>query len=407
MPIGIICEYNPFHNGHAYQIREAKIKAAAMGLSDTRVIAVMSGNFVQRGCPSIVDKFTRTRMALLGGASLVMELPTLFSTATAEKFAFGAIRLLQASGIVDAISFGIESVKDLPVLEKAAELLEPETPEISELIVNGMNDGLPFALARQKAVEHILGCPLPVKPNQILALEYLKALRKLDFHVPVIPIERKGAEHDSQLAQTTQEGTFSSASALRSQLILDGKLPATSELSVPRSTLELLAPPYCSENSLWPFLQVNLAFHSEDTLKAIDGISEGLEHRILDAASLAMDYQDLFNRVRSKRYPDSRIRRILLNIALGITIDAKDRLHFDEGPQYIRILGCKNEDIDLLSAISASCLLPLLVRSVRDKEKLPGIAREAFDQELRFSRIYHAMVPSFPADELSQGLIRL
>ncbi|MCF0136717.1 MAG: nucleotidyltransferase family protein [Lachnospiraceae bacterium] len=186
MPVGIICEYDPLHKGHVYQMQEARRLAAEAGIEDNRIVAVMSGNYVQRGMPSLCDKFQRTRMALEAGVSLVLELPTYYSTATAEWFAFGGVSLLERSGLVRAISFGLGDPSSMDLLQRSADLLVPESPAFSALLRQKLNLGLPYAAARQQALEQQLGESLPTEPNGILALEYLKALKRLSSTMQVV-----------------------------------------------------------------------------------------------------------------------------------------------------------------------------------------------------------------------------
>ena len=178
MKAGIICEYDPFHKGHDYHL--AKTLQAMPSCSQNAVIAVMSGNYVQRAQPAMWDKFTRTRMALSSGVSMVLELPTLYAAATAEWFAFGGVSLLYHSHMIDALSFGMEDESHLPVLKRASSLLFPEDPAYQTLLRRYLSEPLPFAQARQRALEDLLGQALPTGPNDVLVLEYLKAIRRLE-----------------------------------------------------------------------------------------------------------------------------------------------------------------------------------------------------------------------------------
>ena len=403
MPIvGIICEYNPLHNGHAYQIRTLTSKRYS-------VIAIMSGNYVQRGTPAVYDKFTRTRMALAAGASMVIELPTLYSTATAENFALGAMALCKASGIVNMVSFGMEDPACFPLLLDAAKISSPETPIYQNTLRRFLDQGLPFPKAREAALSELLHAPLPTDPNHILVLEYIRAAFKLGYDPEWYPIRRKGGYHDlsappSQLSpDSAADQTYPSAAALRASLARGEEITSL----IPEEARPYLARDHVSEDVLFPYIQYALLSMSPAELARIDEVSEGLENRIMEAILTAASYEELIDMLRSARYPTSRIRRILLNTVLGITKDLKTQLAYPEGPSYIRVLGVRKDSTDLLSRLSENAALPTLIRPVRDRACLPQPASRAFEEELRFGRLYHLFSPSYYPEELKEGLIMI
>ena len=214
---GIIAEYNPLHRGHLYQMEATR---AALG-ADTAILCVMSGNFVQRGEPAVLEKHARAEAAVRCGADLVVELPTPWAAATAETFARGAVSLLHAAGVVDCISFGSESGDLIPLQHIAEALEDPDFPEI--LQIYRMVPGRPFAAARQMAVADLTG-PVTAErlsqPNDILAVEYLRALRRLDSAIRPLAIQRRGPGHDAP-----EEGGGISGLALR-RLMISGGDPA-------------------------------------------------------------------------------------------------------------------------------------------------------------------------------------
>jgi len=390
--VGIVCEYDPLHTGHVHQIRT---------LTDEghRVIAIMSGNFVQRSVPSVYDKFVRTRMALASGVSMVVELPTLYSTATAENFAFGAMVLAKGSGIIDAISFGMEDPSCLPLLKEAAALSSPETPLYKETLRHCLEKGLPFPKAREAALSQLLSRPLPTEPNHILVLEYLRAARRLGYCPDWLPIRRQGAGYHD-LTDPSQTD-YPSASALRKRLHSGEDIRDY----IPKPARDYLPSEYVREDSLFPYIRYVLSSMSSSELAGIDEVAEGFENRILEAIPDAVSYESLLHALKTARYPTSRIRRILLNAALSITREKKVQLRYSEGPSYLRVLGVRRDAMDLLSQLSASAALPTLIRPVRDRLILSPEAESAFEEEQRFSRIYHLVSPDTSFAELKEGLI--
>ena len=208
--VGIVSEYNPLHTGHAHQIQTLKEQGHV-------VVALMSGNYVQRGTPAVYDKFVRTRMALAAGVSMVIELPTLYSTASAENFAYGAMVLAQKSGIIDAISFGMEDPSYLPFLQRFAILTEPETALFRKALRRYLDIGLSYPFARESAFFELIGELPPSEPNHILALEYLRAARRIGYSPAWLPLQREGADYrDEKIDPLTV--SYPSATALRKLL---------------------------------------------------------------------------------------------------------------------------------------------------------------------------------------------
>ncbi|MDR2167605.1 MAG: nucleotidyltransferase family protein, partial [Clostridiales bacterium] len=205
---GIIAEYNPFHNGHKFHLEAAKRESSA-----ENIVVVMSGNFVQRGEPAIICKFVRARAALLGGADIVLELPINFATASAEGFARGAVYILEKSGIIDALAFGCEN-NDLGILSEIANFLVNETEDFKAALRANLRQGKSFPVARAAALEQFSQEVL-VAPNNILAIEYLKALRKFNSAIVPFGVARKGVGHHGK----ELVGSFASASALRREIL--------------------------------------------------------------------------------------------------------------------------------------------------------------------------------------------
>ncbi len=369
----IICEYNPFHNGHKFHIEETKQKSGA----DT-VILVMSGNFVQRGEVALFDKQLRANAAIACGADLCIELPAAYSLASAEFFAAGAIKILDALGIVDFLSFGTE-IEELDILKNIAKLLADEPEDFSSALKENLSKGLSFPAARAKAVGKILGdsaAEVISTPNNILAIEYLKALISSKSRITPFSVLRKGAPHDSNLP----EGSIASATFVR-DLILSG-----SDFSqfVPDTAYKIFKDAKIhSLKALEKAILCELAKMPANILAQIADVGEGIENRIKSKAETASTLDELADSVKTKRYTHSRIRRILVSALLGIT-DADRKAP----PSYIKIL-CQNEKGQkLISAAKKTATLPI-VRNTSQINKLGDPALKAhWESERMFDRIY-------------------
>lgn len=347
---GIIAEYNPFHTGHAYHIQKTCEKSGA-----DHIICVMSGNFTQRGEPAIWDKWERARAALLGGASLVLELPFAYATQSAEGFAEGGVAILGALNCVEFLSFGVESA-DSGALSQAAEVLCSEPDHFKAVLRDGLQNGLSFPAARARA----LVCCLPEtdaaiwqQPNNILAIEYLKAIVRQKSALRPLSVVRAGGGY----AESALTPGFSSARAIRAA-IKDGK--ALYRRYIPNSeTLPALEPVF--SEALFPFVMFQLRRMAAADIGKIYGITEGLEYRICEAAKKATDYNDLLASIASKRYPNSRIQRALLHCLFGITKHQMGMLR--NAPLYARVLGVRKDATGLLSCLSEKSSIPIVTRA--------------------------------------------
>lgn len=343
----ITAEYNPFHKGHAYQLEQARRAGA------THVIAVMSGNFVQRGVPAMMDKRVRTRAAIHGGVDLVLELPLPYATASAETFAYGALALMQATGCVEMVSFGAED--PLSEIQKALDvLLSKEFEPIFRLRLAG---GGSYAAARTQTVADLAGeetAAVLTHPNNILAVEYLKAAHRLGFAPQWAAIPRKGSGHD----QPGETQGMMSASYLRHLL----EAGAWSEAQ--RGLLSVCLPIYQQafvsgeapvrlvglERNILSVLRTRPL----DWLAALPDMSEGLENRLYSGIRQAVSIVELYQMVQSKRYPQSRARRMVLHAFLGVTaaLQKKD-------PPYLRILGIGPRGEEILRKMKQTAILPV------------------------------------------------
>ena len=330
--VGIIAEYNPFHNGHRYQIAEIRRR-----LDDPTIAVAMSGSFTQRGEPAILDKFIRAQTAVDGGADLVVELPFIFSTRSAQDFARGGVKILSALGI-DRLAFGSE-VDDLQSIKKAAAMIDGD--EIKLRLREKLSAGQSYA----RALRESLGLTVADQPNAMLAIEYLRALRSTTIE-PLL-IKRIGATHDDR----SIEGTIASASAIRSRLPDFSSIAPT----VARSTLEALrstAQP--STEKLFLPLATKILMSTAEELRAIYGMTEGLEYKLIRAARSTTSLDGLIGSMISRRYTRSRIQRLILHVLTGLT--AEDVKIFD-GEFYIRPLAFNGRGRLLLRKIKSTATI--------------------------------------------------
>ena len=380
---GITAEYNPFHTGHAYQISALK---AQLG-PDTSVVAVMSGSWVQQGRPAVTDKWTRARMALNGGADLILELPTVWAAASAESFARGAVELLCRCGVVDTLCFGSETGELAPLLA-AAECLD--SPDYPEQLRKALEGGASFAAARQAAVEALIGPAgaALASPNNNLGVEYLRALRSLHSNIKPVTIRREGAAHNS--LDRTGEG-FRSATQLR-QHLARGEWEAVRPY-VPAGNLDILqsaplADPRLGERAVLACLRKMTA---EDWAKLPDaGAGEGLPQRLERAGRQCRSLDDFFTLAKTRRYAMARLRRMALWAFLGLT--AAD---VPAEPPYLRVLGFNARGREVLKQMKTTAQLPILTKPAHARE-LDGPGRRLFELEAQCTDLYGLFLPQLP-----------
>lgn len=380
---GITAEYNPFHTGHAYQISALK---AQLG-PDTSVVAVMSGSWVQQGRPAVTDKWTRARMALNGGADLILELPTVWAAASAESFARGAVELLCRCGVIDTLCFGSETGELAPLLA-AAECLD--SPDYPEQLRKALEGGASFAAARQAAVEALIGPAgaALASPNNNLGVEYLRALRSLHSNIKPVTIRREGAAHNS--LDRTGEG-FRSATQLR-QHLARGEWEAVRPY-VPAGNLDILqsaplADPRLGERAVLACLRKMTA---EDWARLPDaGAGEGLPQRLERAGRQCRSLDDFFTLAKTRRYAMARLRRMALWAFLGLT--AAD---VPAEPPYLRVLGFNARGREVLKRMKTTAQLPILTKPAHARE-LDGPGRRLFELEAQCTDLYGLFLPQLP-----------
>ena len=343
---GIVCEYNPFHNGHRRLIDASR---AAFG-ADSAVVCVMSGDFVQRGEAAAFLKHDRARAAVAGGADLVLELPLPWCMARAETFARGAVGVLGACGVVTHLCFGSES-GDLATLRATARTLL--RPEMDGLIRAGLEEGIGYAAARQRALETLTGGPAAAltQPNDILAVEYLKALETLGIQMTPFAVRRFGAGHDA-----AEEAALPSAAFLRERIRSGGDIGAW----MPRAAYEALmrgcGP--TDADAIETAILSRLRFAPEAAFADAPDVSEGLDKRVYAAARTEPTLDALADAASTKRYPRARVRRIALSAALGLR--ASDSVGL---PPYLRCLAANARGLKLLRLMEDRAALPVLTKS--------------------------------------------
>lgn len=370
---GVVAEFNPFHNGHKHLVDTVKKE------KDSFLIAVMSGNFVQRGEPAIISKFARAKAAVLCGVDLVLELPLPYSISTAMYFANGAIDVLNSLGIIDTLCFGSESGDITPLTAAATQL---NNPLLKEVLKKELSKGITFAAARQNAFEKI--SPLTESsvlgnPNDTLAIEYILAAERFGMKVEYKAIKRIGAEHDSSF----KTDTFCSASELRkTPSLLDLKEPFMPKLSYDIFAEEIAAKHHSSMYLLDRATVAHLRTLTPEKLRLAPDISEGLENRIITAANQFSTMDEILAAVKSKRYTHARLRRIILASYLGVTAELQK-----QPVPYIRVLGMNENGAKILSLASKRAKVPLIA-SLKEAEKISPIAADFARLEVKAGDIY-------------------
>lgn len=396
--LGIIAEYNPFHLGHAYQIETLRKQTKA-----DYVVIAMSGNFVQRGAPALIDKYTRTQMALEGGADLVLELPVLYASASAEYFARGGVSLLHNTGVVTHLGFGTES-EHLPLLQEISDILLKNPPSFQEQLQQELKKGISFPAARAKALEaafsaaeskdtvavnHILA-----SPNNILAIEYLKALSSLSASIQPIPLLRKGkGYHDTEISDG-----FSSASAIRKHLHdlnVDSFDADWGHSVMPEYSFELLAQyphPFLFEDDFSQLVHYKLLTESQEALSSYADSSPELANRMYRTRHLFTSWSQFCELLKTKNTTYTRISRLLLHLMLNIKGTDYTSLETCTTSPYFRVLGFRKSAAPLLSSIKEAGNAPLIT-SISDAEnQLPTHARSLLQLDITASDLYHLVL---------------
>lgn len=396
--VGIIAEYNPFHRGHEYQIQQLKEICHA----DYAIIA-MSGNFVQRGAPALMEKYSRARMALCCGADLVLELPALFATASAESFARGGVCLLDSTGVATHLGFGTETA-DARLLAELAGILHEEPEPYRELLHAALKSGSSFPAARSAALRQYVSaaqfsCPkkypalsntanLPLidgtlsSPNNILALEYLQALAASRSSMVPVPLLRKGrGYHD-----TAMEQDFCSASAIRSRL--KSSSPSLPETAMPKASYEILKTyphPFLFEDDFSALLHYELLEDDAARLASWADSSAWLARRLLAERGRFEDWSSFCQQIKTRNITYSRISRLFSHMLLHIRREDYEAF---TTPTYLRVLGFRKAAAPLLTSLKSNSCLPLVTSPADASRQLPPQARQLLGFDLRATDLY-------------------
>ena len=415
--VGLITEYNPFHNGHAYHIEKAKELTGA-----DRVIVVMSGDYVQRGTPAIMPKHLRAECALLSGVSLVIELPVCFATGSAEYFAHGAVSLLSQLGCVDAICFGSEC-GDIHVLNEIAQILTKEPADYQTALRQALKEGLSFPAARQAAL-HIYSnrySEILSYPNNILGVEYLKALLNMHSKMEASTIERIGSGYHD----TDMNGHFSSATAIRSGIYQSADSSSASEgfssensilthlqNQVPLSCYELMKQSYqtrypVSSDNFSLLLKAKLLSETADSLCNYLDVSPELANRILHLRNDYRNFEQFCDLLKTKELTRSRISRSLIHVLLGITNDWTAAMK--AAVPYARILGFRKDHSDLLGTLKQTSAIPLITSPAR--AVLKDSSRQMMELDIYASDLYESVITDIYGtsfhNELTKQIIKI
>lgn len=410
--VGLITEYNPFHNGHVYHIEKAKMLTGA-----DRVIVVMSGDFVQRGAPAVMPKHLRAESALLSGASLIIEFPVCFATGSAEYFAQGSISLLNRLGCIDSICFGSEC-GDLHLLKEIAQILADEPIEYQTALKQALKEGASFPAARQEALNIYSDkySEILASPNNILGIEYLKALAKIHSKMEPFTIKRIGAGyHDMDI-----DGQFSSATAIRSDIYQLADVNSSSE-SLPLTHIQTQVPSSCHElmkknyQTRYPvkaddfslLLKAKLLSETAGSLSHYLDMSPELANRILRLRNDYLSFEQFCDLLKTKELTRSRISRSFIHVLLGIT---NDWLTAMKAPApYARILGFRRDHADLLGILKRTSDIPLITSPAR--AVLADTAYQMLELDIYASNLYESVITDLYGtpfhNELTKQIIKI
>lgn len=376
--LGIIAEYDPFHNGHAYMLkRAADIVEETYGCSEGDVtrIAVISGEFTQRGEPALTDKWSRAEMAIRQGFDLVAEIPFVFCCNNSGYFAKAGVEILESLG-ADVIAFGSET-DHLQTLLNAAHRRANITEEQQTVIKSLVKEGRSYPSALSEALDETE----PFGPNDSLGIEYIRHMKKA---VP-IPVKRIGADHNS----TEENSSISSASLIRQKLLNGEPLEDVSHL-IPSSTLELLkreseACGFCSPDMIFRIIAAKAAVSSDEELNAVYGAEEGLGSKLRSEFRYASGWDDLTQRLKSKRYTMTRVQRVLIHIITGITRETVKR-----ASPYIRILALNDRGAAHLKAVKKSGISSLpFIDNIKSDLKVNPQVKSAFEKGIMATDLYN------------------
>ncbi len=410
----IICEYNPFHYGHLYNIQKAKELSGADG-----VMCILAGNFTQRAEPAVTNKYVRASMALEGGGDIVVQMPTAYACSSAEVFALAGVKIANAFNNVTHLAFGCET-KNYELLKEIATYLANEPEEYKTALKGWMDKGNSLVVSRQKAIEELIKenkvefsgvtetLEILQKPNNILAIEYLKALIKTNSNIEPVFVQRGDSEYHSE----DINGKDTSATAIRSRLFKTGKVSKVKRL-MPRFAYnhlkaELKQSGLPSNELFSDLCMFMLKTADEAKLKNIYDVCEGIENRFLECCKEVKDLNELLLDVKCKRYTYTRLKRIVLRLLLGIDKGVIENIYTTKQLPYIKVLGFKAEREDILSTLN--CSTNLIIRNSNIVDHPSKYYKELASIEDRANAVYNLLlkknnqVPKYSPDLLTKTI---
>lgn len=361
---GIITEYNPFHKGHEYHLSKAKSDTNADG-----IVCVMSGNFMQRGIPAIIDKWKRAEMAIKNGVDLVLELPLVYSISSAEHFAFGSVSLLNSLGVIDHLYFGSEE-GNVSILEDIAKVLVSEPLNYKKLLKYNLDSGLPFHLSRANALKDYLNSNKLLdtisNSNNILGIEYIKSLIRLNSAIVPKTIKREGSLYND----VNISASFASATSIRKHL----KEKSLNDLTdiMPKASYDILLSlsssdyPFIFEEDTFKYIKYKLLTNERSLLNLPD-VSEGIDNKILKEIVRSNSLNELILNSKSKRYTYTRISRILLQSFLNLENFDLSSLSKSPAP-YARVLAFNSTGQRILKSIKTNSSINLITKVPRNNQ---------------------------------------
>lgn len=385
---GIVAEYNPFHNGHKYQIEKIKEETNC-----DAVVAVMSGNFIQRGLPALFDKWTRTKMALQNGVDLVIELPVYYAVSSAEYFATGSVSTLNALGVINDICFGANTT-DLDTLKRIANVLFLEPEGFKRLLHSELKHGASFPIARSNALKNFLKKEYDAKyiadilldSNNILAIEYLKALQYLNSDINPLIIKRKGGSYNS----LEIIDNICSATAIREKLLkndiedLSEVMPENCYSLIDSEIINGKSPMYI--NNFEREILYSLRKSTTEDLLKLNDVSEGLENTLKKVSNEKFTLDEFVDEMKSKRYTKTRVQRLALNSLLEIKkVDVEAYKH---NVQYIRVLGFNQTGEKLLGKIHNTAKLPIITNLPKFMKIATETQKKMLEKDILATNIY-------------------
>ena len=388
----VIAEYNPFHNGHLYQLNQIRKEHDV-----DRIIVIMSGDFAQRGIPAIVDKHLRTRMALECGADLVLELPVYYALGSAEYFAQGAVALIDKLGVADLLHFGSEA-GDISLLTQCASTLAAEPDEYVVALKQYLQQGLSYPAARSHALSayiqedsNTLTKALD-SPNNILGIEYIKALLQRNSNVQPVTLLRSGSGYNET---NITQGQYASANAIRSRLAHDSKIPDNLAEHMPHTVGKLLfndsKKHFMCANDFSSLLYYKLLEESRIGYAGYYDVTASFSDKLIKNLDAFTSFDDFCLLNKSKDITYNRISRCLMHILLNMKQDILEALRADNYIHYARILGFRKKSSDLLSQIKANASIPLISKLADAYKELEGLALVSLEADVYASQIYEGV----------------